>query len=584
VAFKTNALYYGDNLDILRRYVPDASVDLVYLDPPFNSNATYNVIFRDESGRKSDAQIVAFDDTWHWGPDAEEKYAYLTNTSLHQGRVPSPVGTLIAALRQGINPSPMLAYLVEMAVRLVELHRVLKPSGSLYLHCDPTASHYLKVLLDATFGPEHFRNEIIWRRSSGHNKLSRQYGPIHDTLLFYSRSDTMFFTPGVRPTMRGYIKDWFTGVDERGPFRTNMLTGPGTRTGSSGQPWRGFDPTSVGRHWAIPATLHELLPPEAVGWPTQQSLDYLHELGTIYVPRDGAGQPKYKQYIGTGVPYQDIWAYQPYTQRTLYGNDEAIDEDVKWVEHDKERLGYPTQKPLGLLRRVIESSCPPDGIVLDPFCGCGTALVAAQELDRRWIGIDVTYLAIAVMKARLRDSFGLADVQVIGQPTEVEGARAMLVGTGLEGQYQFQWWALDLVGAQPQGDTKKKGADKGVDGIINFTGAGGKMESVIVSVKSGGVGAAMVQQLKGAMETHSAAMGLFITLDEPTGPMKQEAAIAGAYHSELSGKDYPRLQILTIRELLEEHRKPDLPLLIMPTFQRAQRVEKKAADQGELFG
>jgi DNA modification methylase len=585
LAVQTNVLYYGDNLDILRRYIPDESVDLVYLDPPFNSNRDYNVIFKDESGRKSDAQLLAFEDTWHWGPDAEGQYAYLTNTARNQGRVPSTVSTIVAALRSGIGENQMMAYLVEMAVRLVELHRVLKPSGSLYLHCDPTASHYLKVLLDAIFGPQNFRNEIIWRRTSGHNKLSRQYGPIHDTLLFYAASDSAYFRPGGRPAMRGYIKEWFTGVDERGPFRTNMLTGPGTRTGSSGQPWRGFDPTGIGRHWAIPATLREMLPEDALRWPTQQCLDYLDTVGAIYTPRDGAGQPKYKQYIGTGVPYQDIWAYQPYTHGTLSGSEEAIDEDVKWVEHDKERLGYPTQKPLGLLRRLIESSCPPDGIVLDPFCGCGTALVAAQKLDRHWIGIDVTYLSIAVMKARLKDSFGLVDVNVIGQPTEVDGARAMLVGTGLEGQYQFQWWALDLIGAQPQGAAQKKGADRGIDGVISFsTGPRGEMGRALVSVKSGSVNSSQIRDLKGVLDREKAEIGLFVTLEEPSGPMQLEATTAGVYTSALSGRDYPRIQILTIRELLEEHRKPDLPVLVLPAYQRAERVDKKAAEQGELFG
>src|SRR5664280_1256607 len=309
-------------------------------------------------------------------------------------------------------------------------------------------------------------------------------------------------------------------------------------------------------------------PPAKGGRFSRETLDRMQEEGRIF-HRGPGRRPRVKRYLDemAGTRAGSVWTDLPNVH--------------PW---SNERLGYPTQKPLALLERVIGASSNPGDIVLDPFCGCGTALVAAQKLDRKWIGIDVTYLSIAVMKARLKDSFGLTDVEVIGQPTEVEGARAMLVGTGLEGQYQFQWWALDLVGAQPQGDTRKKGSDKGVEGIINFTGAGGKMETVIVSVKSGGVGAAMVQQLKGAMETHGAAMGLFITLDEPTGPMKQEAAIAGTYHSELSGKDYPRLQILTIRELLEEHRKPDLPLLVLPTYQKAERVRAKTAEQSEMFG
>ena len=270
------------------------------------------------------------------------------------------------------------------------------------------------------------------------------------------------------------------------------------------------------------------------------------------------------------MPLQDLW----------------LDIDMlRGFSSSKERLGFPTQKPLALLERVVNLSSNPGEIVLDPFCGCGTALVAAQELDRHWIGIDITYLSIAVMRARLKDSFGLADVPVIGQPTEVEGARAMLAGTGLEGQYQFQWWALDLVGAQPVGGVQKKGADRGIDGVISFsTGPHGEVGRALVSVKSGTVNSGMVRDLKGVLEREKAEIGLFVTLEEPSGPMHLEATTAGVYHSELSGREYQRIQILTIRELLEEHHRPDLPLLVLPAYQQAQRVEKAAAEQGELFG
>ena len=580
---QTNVLYYGDNLEILRRYIPDASVDLIYLDPPFNSNRDYNVIFRDESGNRSDAQLLAFEDTWHWGPSAESTYRYLTNTAHHEGRVPDKVSTIIAALRSGIGSNQMMAYLVEMAVRLVELHRVLKPTGSLYLHCDPTASHYLKLLLDAIFDVRNFRNEIVWRRTSGHNKVSKQFGPIHDVILFYSKTDAFFFTPGVRPPMRGYVKEWFTAEDERGPYRTNMLTGSNVRKGHSGLPWRGFDPTTVGRHWAIPASVAEYLPPESKAWTTQQKLDHLHDQGVIYIPRAGEGQPKYKQYIGKGIPYQDVWGYQPYTQGSVYGSDEAIDEDVRWIGHDAERLGYPTQKPVGLLRRIIESSCPAGGVVLDPFCGCGTALIASAEMDRRWIGIDITWLSVAVMKARLKDSFGI-EAPVIGQPTEVEGARQLAQGD--DGRYQFQWWALNLIDARPLGGTEKKGSDRGIDGRITFTiGPRGEMGQALVSVKSGKVNSSQVRDLKGTIEREKAEIGLFVTLEEPSREMELEATTAGFYTSPIDGRGYPRIQILTIRELLEEGKKPTLPLLILSPYQQAERIpDKKAAEQQELFG
>ncbi len=547
---KTDVLYYGDNLEILRKYVSDGSVDLVYLDPPFNSNRDYNVIFKDESGRKSDAQLLAFEDTWHWGPDAEAQYAYLTNTARNGGRVPSTVSTIVAALRSGIGENQMMAYLVEMAVRLVELHRVLKPTGSLYLHCDPTASHYLKVLLDAIFDARNFRNEISWKRSSGKNDPKR-YGRVHDVILYYSRSESVAWNNQYGPFEADYVAENYRYVEEATGrrYRRDNLTA-NKAGGDVDYEFHGMRPYQ-GRHWAY----------------SKANMDKMLAEGRIEFR--STGMPVYKRYLDEqpGVPLQDLWT------------------DIRLHTGSNERLGWDTQKPLALLERIISASSNPGDIVLDPFCGCGTALVAAQKLGRRWIGIDITYLSIAVMKARLKDSFGLPDVEVIGQPTEVDGARQLLKGAGLEGQYQFQWWALDLIGAQPQGGTQKKGADKGIDGVISFsTGPRGEVGRALVSVKSGGVNSSMIRDLKGVLEREKAEIGLFVTLDEPSAPMRLEAATAGVYHSDLSGRDYQKIQILTIAELLEEHRRPDLPLLVLPTYQRAERVEKKAAEQAELFG
>ena len=543
----TNLLYYGDNLSILRDYIPDGSVDLVYLDPPFNSNRDYNVIFKDESGNNSDAQLLAFEDTWHWGPNAEEIYAFLTNTSRHKGRVPDSVSSLIAALRSGIGENQMLAYLVEMAVRLVELHRTLKPTGSLYLHADPTASHYLKVILDGVFGPLNFRSEIIWKRTSAHNTAKR-YGPVHDVILFYSREpNSSRWNSQLQPYSDEYLKSHYGNTEKDGrQYRLNDITGSGTRNGETGQPWRGFDPTTLGRHWTRPPS----------------ELDALDALGTIHWPKKG--WPAVKRYLTGGVALQDVWTDLPPV------NSQA-----------KERLGWDTQKPIALLERIVASSSVPGDVILDPFCGCGTALIAAEKLQRQWIGIDVTYLAIAVMRARLRDSFGLDDVKVIGQPTELSGATAMAQSP--DGRYQFQYWCLTLVDAQPVGGTEKKGADRGIDGKIVFTSEGGRLEQVLVSVKSGKVTSSQVRDLKGTIERERAAIGLFITLEEPTKEMKREADTAGFYHSDLWNRDYPRIQIMTIKQLLEEKRKPELPAFVMPTFEKAQRVAKKGAEQATLF-
>jgi DNA modification methylase len=543
-----NALYYGDNLDILRRYIEDESIDLVYLDPPFNSNRDYNVIFKDESGRKSDAQLLAFEDTWHWGPDAESQYTYLTNTSVNLGRVPEQVATIVAALHHGIGANQMMAYLVEMAVRLVELHRVLKQTGSLYLHCDPTASHYLRVILDAIFGPTCFKNEITWKRANAHNDPKR-YGRISDRLLYYTKTASAVWNTQHTPYREDYYRTHFKKDAAGRWFRTVPLDAPRHGDGSPGllYDWRGKLPAST-RTWAIRRELMEKYESD----------------GRLAYTRTGT--PTLIEYADEmpGVPLQDTWTDIPPV------NPQA-----------RERLGYPTQKPLALLERIVASSSNEGDLVLDPFCGCGTALVAAEKLKRRWIGIDVTYLSIAVMKARLASAHGLTDVEVINQPTEVAGARA-LAQDPRDGRYQFQWWALGLVDAQPVGGVKKKGADSGIDGVIGFTDKAGKRELVIASVKSGHVNASMIRDLKGTLEREQAAVGLFITLEEPTKPMRDEATTAGVFHSDVWNRDYARIQLLSIADLIERHMKPDLPPFVHQPYQAAERIYESAGSQEQL--
>lgn len=570
---EANRLYYGDNLGILQRYIPDESVDLVYLDPPFNSNRSYSAIFADESGRKSDAQIGAFEDSWHWGPTAEHHYAYLTNSALHQGAVPAAASSIVAALRFAIGETPMLAYLVEMTVRLVELRRVMKATGSLWLHCDPTASHYLKVVLDGIFGPAQFRNEVIWKRTGSHNSAHR-LGPVHDVILFYVKSPKARFERALTAYTGNYVETHFRYHDDRGRFRPVALTGPGlVRDGDSGKPWGGYDPASVGRHWQPASYVYtkylEVTGEDLAAYPLLERLTKLDQAGLMYRAGGvgGAGVPNYRFYLddAPGVPFQDVW------------------DDIPPINSQaKERLGWPTQKPVALLARIIEASSKPGDVVLDPFCGCGTALVAAQGLDRRWIGIDITYLSIAVMKARLRDSFGLADVPVIGKPTEVEGAR-MLAEADANGRYEFQWWALEAVGALPAGDERKKGSDLGIDGRITFTEATGAQAQVIVSVKSGKPKADDVRVLKSVVEREKAAIGILVSLDEPTKPMRLEATIAGTYYSDAAGRDFPKIQLLSAADLLERGLRPQLPPLVSAPYQRASRVKGKV-DQAELFG
>ncbi|WP_326944229.1 site-specific DNA-methyltransferase [Amycolatopsis sp. NBC_01307] len=358
---ETGVLYCEDNLRQLTR-IPDNSVDLIYLDPPFFSNRNYEVIWGDE------AEVRSFEDRWAGG---------------------------------------ITLYIEWMRDRARELHRVLKDSGSLYLHCDPHASHYLKVMLDEIFGQSMFRNEIVWRRTGAHGK-ARRYSPIHDTILFYTKSNSYIWNKIKRPYMKGHVKEHF--IQDESGWRTNyygnVLTGSGRRGGLSGMPWRGIDPTSKGRHWAIPRALLDEIDDDLSSLTQHEKLDRLLELGLIMLNPDNYW-PSYQHYItpqdGTTVP--DIWAYQPYTEGAVFGTNEGVDSDVRWLStRDKERLGYPTQKPEALLRRIIEASSNTGDLILDPFCGCGTTVTVAEKMSREWIGIDISPTAVNIMEARIRKS------------------------------------------------------------------------------------------------------------------------------------------------------------------------------------
>ena len=399
--FQNRTLFENDNLPILRGL--DANtVDLIYLDPPFNSNQDYAAPIG------SEAAGAAFKDTWTLSDVNEAEHGELAD------REPALYAVIHAAgLTHGKS---MKSYLIMMGLRMLEMCRVLKNTGSIYLHCDPAASHYLKLVMDSVFSKDAFRSEIIWRRSNAHSKTSRQFGPIHDTILFYSKSQKSTFHPGTRPYTKAYIESRFTKRDERGRYQTNYLTGPGQRNGESGEEWRGFDPTPANRHWAIPRSLRSYLPDEGRSMTSREKLECLFSQGLIVFPRRPGGQPMYKQYVGNGTPYQDIWAYQPNTKGVLFGSDEHIDEDVKWLEGEVEKIGYPTQKPVGLLRRIIETSSNPDDIVLDPFCGCATTCIAAEKLGRQWVGIDISPRAVELVRHRLERELGLDEREgILGQ-------------------------------------------------------------------------------------------------------------------------------------------------------------------------
>ncbi len=382
-------IWTGDNLYIMRG-MNSASVDLIYLDPPFNSNANYAAPIG------SKAAGAAFKDTWTL-TDIDVEWI-----NLIEQKHPQLYRVLLAAMTKSDK-----SYLVYMAARLLEMKRLLKLTGSIYVHCDSSMSHYLKAVMDGIFGKRNFRSEIIWRRTSSHNKLSRKYGPIHENILFYSASDDFVLNLGRTPYTQAYIDKHFRNSDQMGPYQKNVLTGSGTTQGDSSLPWRGYDPTVKDRHWAIPKSLRKWLPGNGDGMTIQEKLEFLYRQNQIVFPSVEGGQPRYKQRIGDGVLYQDIWAYQPGTSGTLYGTEYEIDLDVKWLDSEKEMMGYPTQKPLGLLRRIIESSSQKGDVVLDPFCGCATTCVAADDLGRNWVGIDISEKAAQLVVERIEERQGL---------------------------------------------------------------------------------------------------------------------------------------------------------------------------------
>jgi len=487
-----NTLYYGDNLEILGEYIGNNSIDLIYLDPPFNSKQSYNILFAEKNGTQSPAQIKAFEDTWHWDRKAEETYREIVES------LPRKVADLTKALRSFLGENDMMAYLVMMAIRLQELHRVLKSTGSIYLHCDPTASHYLKLLMDAVFGVKNIKNEIIWHYRRWTAPANR-FQKLHDIIFFYTKGNNYIFNQQLTQYTNGSIERKKQGI--------------------------------------------------------------LHRFKAGEVPFLVSNKEIQKE----GVPENDVW-HIPFIAPSA-----------------RERLGYPTQKPEALLERIIKASSNEGDIVLDPFCGCGTTIAVAEKSRRKWIGIDITHLAISLIKHRLEDSFGGGvEYGVIGEPTDLKGAEEL----AKQDPYQFQWWALGLVGARPAESEKKKGADKGIDGCIYFHDEPKmvKTKAIIIQVKCGHINRGMIDALKGVVEREEAQIGVFITLQKPTKPMQKEALSAGFYKSPLD-KDYPKIQILTIKDLINGNKNIERPPKVASddvTFKKAKRHIYKVK-QGKLL-
>ncbi|MBB4615181.1 DNA methyltransferase [Novosphingobium taihuense] len=531
----TNTLYYGDNLHVLREHVKDESVDLIYLDPPFNSNANYNILFKSPEGHNSDAQIEAFEDTWHWNDSAEAAFDEVMrsgNTAAFE---------LLRAMRGFLGDNDMMAYLAMMAVRLLELHRVLKPTGSLYLHCDPTASHYLKLLLDGVFGGGAFTNEIIWERTAPKGHAFTRFPSSHDVILFYRKNGNAAWNPQFGSYDESYVESHYSLIEEGTGRRYQLdnLLNP-----NKDRPNLTYEFLGVTKVWR---------------W-TKERMQRAYDDGRVI--QSGPGKvPRFKRYLDEqkGMALTSVWTDIPPL------NSQA-----------QERLGYPTQKPLALLERIIAASSNEGHVVLDPFCGCGTAVHAAQKLGRRWLGIDVTHLAISLIEKRMKDAFPGADFTVEGRPQDLGAA----LDLAERDKYQFQWWAVSLVDALPFGG-KKKGADGGIDGLIYFKPDGKRTEKALVSVKGGkNVDVKMIRDLHSAMEREKAPFGVFICAGLPTKPMEKEAAAVGLWQNEYTGRSHPRLQILTLAELFKGKR-PDIPWVDASVMKSAKRED--TSRQGNLL-
>lgn len=512
-----NTLYYGDNLDVLRLHIKDESVDLVYLDPPFNSNANYNVLFA-EHGTQSAAQIHAFEDTWRW----DEAAALDFQQTVAQG---GRVADALRAFRTSLGTSDMLAYLSMMAPRLVELRRVMKSTAGIFLHCDPTASHYLKLLMDAVFEPRNFVNEIIWKRSDAHSDYrqgAKHLGRIHDTILFYAcDADKVTFNAVYTPLSTDTADRWYRHIEPGTGRRYNLadITGPGGA--AKGNPHYEF--LGVTRYWRY----------------SRERMQELYDHGLI-VQRSPGAVPAQKRYLdeSKGVALQDLWTDIPMLRGLTTGG---------------ERLGYPTQKPQALLERILAVASNEGDLVLDPFCGCGTTIAAAQALKRRWVGIDITHLAIGLIKYRLADTYGPSiakDYSVVGEPTDVAGAEQL----AHDDPFQFQAWALGLVHARVA-TSAKKGGDLGIDGRLYFydeSGTTAQAKQVIFSVKAGHLVPPYVRELRGVLDRENAQIGVLISFETPSPGMRAEAAACGFYESPY-GESYQRLQLLTVADLLDGH-------------------------------
>jgi DNA modification methylase len=539
-----NQLFYGDNLEVLRKHIKDETVDLCYIDPPFNSKRNYNQIYNN-IGKEDQAQAQAFIDTWTWDDYANQGLAEIQENYL--GHFTSQSIDLISGLTKVLGKGSLLAYLVNMTLRVAEIHRVLKPTGSFYLHCDPTASHYLKIIIDAIFCSQggDFKNEIIWKRTSGHSD-SAKYGSVHDVIFYYTKSLKITWNQIYQKYEQNYIEKYYRYQDDDGrKWMSDNLSAAGLAGGGYQYEWNG-----VTKLWRCPKTTMEKLDAE----------------GKIYYTKNRVARIKRYLDESKGLPVQDAW------------ND--IEPLRSW---HKELLGYPTQKPESLLERIIQASSNEGDIILDAYCGCGTTVAVSQKLNRQWIGIDITYQSISLILKRLEDTFGKAVLETInisGIPKDMKSAEALALKKDDRTRKEFEKWAVLTYSNNRATINQKKGADKGIDGIAYFTGDKDEPEKIILQVKSGNVKSGDIRDLQGTITLEKAELGVFITLKPPTKDMIKTAKEAGIYKSRYMSQPVDKIQIVTVQEIIEGQKRLDtrLSLEVLKSAEKQREIKQTQLD------
>ncbi len=567
-----NTLFYGDNLEILRnrKYLQDETVDLCYIDPPFNSKRNYNQIYNNIGGEDR-AQAQAFIDTWVWDEMAGEGFTEILAND--QGRFTSQTVDLIKGLEVVLKKGSLLAYLVSMTLRITEIHRVLKPTGSFYLHCDPTASHYLKLVLDAVFvvtGGD-YRNEIAWKRADAHNDAKRQFGYISDRIFFYTKSSSYTFHKQHDSFQARTLEDWYQYV-ELADGTTRRMTKQEKETQIIPNGARRFNTSDLRSPNPRPNLTYDYkgYKPHQNGWAL--SLEKMEELdakGLLLFPATPEGRIMRKRYLdeSLGPVAGDVWT------------------DISQLRGaTAEKLGYPTQKPEALLERIIKASTDPGDLVLDAYCGCGTTIAVAEKLGRKWIGIDITYQSISLILRRLEAQFGKSVLDTItlnGVPKDMASAQALALKKDDRVRKEFEKWAVLTYSNNRAIINDKKGGDKGIDGIAYFMTGANDNAKIVFQVKSGTVGRGDISKLNNDRTREKAELAIFLTLQPPTAGMTTEAGDAGFYQHQMMGRNYPRIQIVTIADMVEQHKRLEIPMSL-EVLKKAQAVATQEAHP-ELF-